>query len=83
MAKEPDYILEFGGQSRPGPPRSREEAPGKRPFLAIWFRCCHTYGRLYRNKEQTAYEGGCPRCGAKVEAKIGPGGSARRMFEAS
>ncbi|MCP3906270.1 MAG: hypothetical protein GY715_21820 [Planctomycetes bacterium] len=57
--------------------------PGpKRPFLSIWFRCCHQYGRLYRNRSETAYEGRCPRCGARVRAGIGPQGTSRRSFEA-
>lgn len=51
-------------------------------FLAIWFRCCHSYGRLYRNVAGTRYEGRCPRCGARVGARIGRDGSARRIFEA-
>ena len=25
-------------------------AENKRSFLGIWFDCCHTYGRLYKNK---------------------------------
>ncbi|MBT8484073.1 MAG: hypothetical protein HKO59_02565 [Phycisphaerales bacterium] len=54
----------------------------RRPFLSIWFKCCHAYGRLYRNAEATAYEGRCPRCGSAVRARIGPGGTSRRMFVA-
>ncbi len=62
-----------GGNSRRGPTR---------PFLSVWYRCCHTYGRMYRNREQTAYEGRCPRCGARVTARIAPDGTPRRTFEA-
>jgi hypothetical protein len=65
--------------------RPRDSPPPagpRRPFLAIWFRCCHAYGRLYRNADETAYEGRCPRCGARVQAYIGPDGTSRRMFEA-
>ncbi len=51
-----------------------------RKFLSIWFRCCHTYGRLYRNAEETAYLGRCPSCGAPVQALIGPHGTDKRMF---
>jgi hypothetical protein len=57
-----------------GQPRSR--------FLSIWYRCCHVYGRLYKNKAETHYEGQCPRCGASLEVPIGDGGTSRRMFEA-
>ncbi|MEE2894252.1 MAG: hypothetical protein VX726_00785 [Planctomycetota bacterium] len=61
-------------------PRDAKSAP--RPFLMTWFRCCHAYGRLTRNAEGTRYEGRCPRCGTPVSARIGPGGTDRRMFEA-
>jgi hypothetical protein len=51
-------------------------------FLMVFFRCCHTYGRLNRNRAGTRYEGRCPRCGAAIHARIGPGGTSQRMFEA-
>ena len=53
-----------------------------RAFLSIWYRCCHAYGRLYRNTTSTAYEGRCPRCGAGARVGIDPGGSNCRVFEA-
>ena len=53
-----------------------------RPFLSIWYRCCHAYGRLYRNEHATAYEGRCPRCGARARVGIDPEGSSQRFFEA-
>lgn len=56
--------------------------PQGRPWLSVWFRCCHTYGRMYRNASRTAYEGACPRCGGHVRAMIGRQGTSRRMFEA-
>ncbi|MCH7799010.1 MAG: hypothetical protein IID28_11290 [Planctomycetes bacterium] len=52
----------------------------RRRFLSVWHRCCHVYGRMYRNAAETAYLGRCPRCGAPVRASIEPGGSNRRMF---
>ena len=52
----------------------------RRRFLSVWFRCCHVYGRMYRNDAQTAYEGRCPGCGAPVHAVIDPGGTTQRMF---
>lgn len=58
------------------------QSKSARKFLSVWFRCCHTYGRMTRNKEKTAYEGRCPKCGAKVRALIGARGTNRRMFEA-
>ena len=29
----------------------------KRKFLGVYFSCCHVYGRLYQNKQGTAYVG--------------------------
>jgi hypothetical protein len=52
----------------------------RRPFLSVWYRCCHVYGRMYRNRAETAYLGRCPRCGAPVRALIGPHGTSNRMF---
>ena len=54
----------------------------RRPFLSIWYRCCHAYGRLYRNRPETAYEGRCPSCGAQARVGIDPEGSPQRFFEA-
>ena len=52
----------------------------RRPFLSVWYRCCHVYGRMYRNRAETAYLGRCPRCGAPVRALIGPDGTDHRIF---
>ncbi len=52
----------------------------RRRFRSVWYRCCHVYGRMYRNTAETAYLGRCPRCGAPVRAVIGPGGTNRQMF---
>ncbi len=79
----PRDTVEFSWQT---PHRGAKQQPAPRAttprFLAVWFRCCHTYGRMYRNADETAYEGRCPRCGAAVHALIGPGGTSRRIFEA-
>lgn len=67
----------------PKPPDDDDAHRDKpRRFLSVWYRCCHTYGRLTRNKAGTAYEGRCPRCGARARAAIGPDGTSQRMFEA-
>ena len=50
-------------------------------FLSVHFKCCNTYGRLYPDAARTRYHGRCPRCGASVEAKIGPGGTNRSFFD--
>lgn len=82
MADPQDRLEIPDDHGRPRPTAGRGDADPARPFLSIWFRCCHTYGRLYRNRESTAYEGACPRCATRVRARIGPGGTTRRMFEA-
>ncbi|MHC4710797.1 MAG: hypothetical protein ACYTA3_10400 [Planctomycetota bacterium] len=59
------------------------ESPGpRRAFLSVWFRCCHAYGRIYRNADRTEYNGRCPRCGSPVRALIGAPGTDHRIFRA-
>ena len=60
-----------------------ENKPRKRMFLGIWFDCCHVYGRLYKNKDGTAYVGRCPRCLRPVRVKVGGNGTSRRFFRGS
>jgi len=54
-----------------------------RAWLGIYFRCCHVYGRIYKNRACTEYVGQCPRCRSEVRALIGAGGTSKRFFEAS
>ena len=56
--------------------------PQKRKFLGVWFECCHTYGRLYKNKDGTCYTGRCPKCLRTVRVRIGGNGEGtnRRFF---
>lgn len=68
--------MEYGETRPPG------ALPPRRRFLSVWYRCCHVYGRMYRNQAGTAYTGRCPRCGVPVRAGIGPHGTDRRMFVA-
>ncbi len=51
-----------------------------RPFLGVNFAACRVYGRLYKNREGTAYVGRCPRCGKLVQVPIGAHGTAQRFF---
>ncbi|MDG2424165.1 MAG: hypothetical protein P8M22_09325 [Phycisphaerales bacterium] len=60
---------------------STPATPRKRHFLSIWFRCCHVYGRLYRNASRTSYNGGCPRCGTRARALVRSDGTTRRCFQ--
>jgi hypothetical protein len=55
---------------------------GARPFLGIHFDCCSVYARVYRNREQSAYEGRCPRCLRRIRVAIGGDGVASRFFRA-
>jgi len=76
MAERDEDARGNAGTPAPGGPGPRQA------FLSVWYRCCHVYGRLYRNAEETAYDGRCPRCGIPVRALIGPDGSDHRIFRA-
>ena len=91
----PDYILDLSGaaakptnktapsdQCTPAPTDADADASAGRPWLAIHWRCCETYSRVYRNREGTAYHGRCPRCGKALRVPVGPGGTNSRFFEA-
>jgi len=54
----------------------------KRPFLGMYFKCCHVYSRIYLNRAGTAFVGWCPRCAARVEVRVSPTGSKERFFTA-
>lgn len=60
--------------------QGKHAASGK--FLGVHFICCDIYARIYPNREQTAYEGRCPRCGKRIEFPIGEGGTDARFFQA-
>lgn len=78
----PDYIVDIDGL---GDSRRKASSAGGlrgRPWIAVRWRCCSVYSRIYRNRAGTAYEGRCPRCAAPVRARIGPGGTDARFFEA-
>ena len=52
----------------------------RRKFLGIWFDCCGTYGRIYKNADGTAYVGRCPRCLRSVRVRVGGEGTEQRFF---
>ena len=54
----------------------------KTNYLGIMFNCCKVYGRIYKNKDGTAYVGRCPRCMRPIKVPIGEGGTNRRFFNA-
>lgn len=61
---------------------SEEEKHQARPYLGIMFQCCGVYGRIYKNKEGTAYVGKCPKCFKNIRIKVGNGGTDTRFFNA-
>jgi len=62
--------------------RKDNSSSKERPFLGIYFKCCHVYWRIYKNKAKTAYEGRCPKCMRRVSVKIGKEGTGDRFFVA-
>ncbi len=72
----------FDASSDPPPAAGARQSPPPSPFLGIQFRCCRRYGRVYRNRDQTRYEGRCPGCGRLLSVPIGLGGTPRRFFTA-
>ena len=58
------------------------DAEKKSNYLGIMFDCCNVYGRIYKNKEATAYVGRCQRCMRSVKVPVGEGGTDRRFFRA-
>lgn len=82
---EPDYHLDLSSLSSPSPSAHNDEAAQARrgvPWLAVHWRCCQTYSRIYRNRDATAYQGRCPRCGRLLTIPIAPDGTTCRFFEA-
>ncbi|HOJ32122.1 MAG TPA: hypothetical protein PKY35_14140 [Candidatus Hydrogenedentes bacterium] len=53
-----------------------------RPYIGMWFKCCHVYTRIYLNRDGTAFVGFCPKCGARATVKVAPGGSRSRFWKA-
>lgn len=53
-----------------------------RPWVAIRWRCCSVYTRVYRHPDSNRYRGACPRCGQNVTIQVAPGGKDARFFEA-
>jgi hypothetical protein len=91
----PDYIVEIGG-SRPattgesgvgegvtGPTGATGPGLRGRPWLAIHWRCCSVYSRVYRDASGASYHARCPRCGRPVHIAVGEGGTESRFFEAT
>jgi hypothetical protein len=79
---DPQDIVEIPGLTNPAAsevPSSRGVGAG-RSWLGVYFQCCHVYGRMYRSADGGRYLGRCPKCLSEVGAKVGPGGTAQRIF---
>jgi hypothetical protein len=63
-------------------PRETGEKSAQRRFVGVQFTCCDVYTRVYITRDETAYEGNCPKCAKRVQLKIGPGGTDSRFFTA-
>jgi hypothetical protein len=57
-------------------------AASSRRYVGVHFVCCDIYNRVYINRDETAYEGKCPRCAKPVRLRIGPGDTDARFFTA-
>ncbi len=70
--------------SRSGPAQGtgRNDSFKGRPWLAIKWKCCQTYSRVYRRADATAYVGRCPKCQRQINVPVGQGGTSARFFEA-
>ncbi|MBL0921070.1 MAG: hypothetical protein IBJ10_02950, partial [Phycisphaerales bacterium] len=79
---DPRDIVDIAALSKRGTPQpltpaqardaiaARRAEPG-RPWISVWFRCCHVYARIYRNPQGTAYDGACPKGSPRVHASAG------------
>ncbi len=78
----PDYIVDIDGVTTPQASAPTGEGLQGRPWVAVEWKCCNVYSRVYRNREGTAYEGRCPKCMRHAKARVGPGGTNARFFTA-
>jgi hypothetical protein len=72
-----DLTSDPGGDAGGG----RRPVDGRR-FVGVHFVCCDVYSRIYINRDESGYEGNCPKCAKPVRLKIGPGGTNARFFTA-
>lgn len=84
MRSSPDYILKIEGLASPDDrdESQQQRSVQKRPWIAVNWQCCSVYSRIYRNRQGTAYDGRCPKCGTQATAAIGEGGTNNRFFNA-
>ncbi|MBL4702623.1 MAG: hypothetical protein JKX85_15355, partial [Phycisphaeraceae bacterium] len=72
MSRDRDYILDISSN-----PRINQQVNGAtgqssgnslqgRPWLAVRWKCCQVYNRIYRTADGKSYKGNCPKCGKQV-----------------
>ncbi len=85
MSERPRDRVDIEGVADPAasepPSKPKPVADEPRRFISVHHTCCNTYGRMYPDAGRTKFVGRCPKCGARVEATIGPGGTNRRLFD--
>ena len=57
-----------------------KDSPKKRRFISVYWKCCHSFSRLYKSKDGSKYQGKCPKCGSYCSAPVGPEGTSQRIF---
>jgi hypothetical protein len=77
---DPRDIVDIAGLAD-RPRREPTQSRASRPWLGVWFRCCHVYGRMTKTPDGRMYRGRCPRCAAEVRAVVGAGGTSQRFFQ--
>ncbi|MEX0654947.1 MAG: hypothetical protein WD534_17440 [Phycisphaeraceae bacterium] len=75
-------IVDIAGLTPPAQQTPAGPSLRGRPWLAVMFKCCHVYSRVYRSRRDEVYEGRCPKCQRALRVPIGPGGTSNRFFEA-
>ncbi len=70
----------YDSHSNRGQQQKQGSRTQKRPYLSIYWKCCHVFSRIYKDKNQIKYEGFCPNCRAYLTVPIGSEGVSQRTF---